>query len=381
MKEILLGVYIGSGIIGLAITIFALIVLLYFLAKNNLFFTFAEEGTAKAILKFGRFHRVIMTYKGYGLDTEWTVRNKENEVDENGNIIYHEDVKDSQGNIIYHQGDLVKGKTGTTLKLRPKPWSRLGGLRWVGIPLIHSIYKYNFRWTSFEQGEEEGKLIQKIIHHEEKIDYILVQDDIYYSFVKEAETEGMVPVDLNLLLTIRIVNPYKALFRVQNWLEATQNLLKPALRGFISGKSFEDLIKKKEEVEREADEFLIESKTDDYLERDYGVRLKKVGVVLIDPAGDRGETYVAAATKGWEADKEKIRIEKLADAEVERLDRVYSKIQSYGNEGLFIRATEAIEEAGRGPSNLVIFPFGSIQSMFEGWMGKKPSEKKEEGGV
>jgi len=356
MKEFLLGIYIGLGIFGLAAIVFALIILIYFLAKNNIFFTFVEEGRAKAILKFGEFHRIVMAYKGYGLDTEWTVRSKE-KTDKDGHIL--------------EDGKIVKGEQGTLLKLRPEPWLRLGGLRWVGIPLIHSVYSYNFRWASFEQGEEQGKLAQKTISHEETIDYILVQDDIYYSFVKEAETEGMVPVDVDLLLTIRIINPYKAFFRVQNWLEATQNLLKPALRGFSSEKSFEDLIKRKEKVERETDEFLVESGTDEYLERDYGIRLKKVGMVLIDPAGERGQTFVAAATKRWEAEREKERIEIIAAAEVERMDRVYGKILSYEHDGLFLRATEAIEEAGRGPSNLVIFPFGSAQSILEGWLGKK----------
>ncbi len=357
MKSFLLGVYIGLGIVGLAAAVFGLIILIHFLAKNNIFITSVQEGMAKAIQKFGRFHRAVMTYEGYGFDTEWTVRPKEK--------------TDEDGYILGENGKIAKSEQETSLKLRLEPWFRFGGLRWVGIPLIHSVYRYKFRWASFEQGEEQGTLVQKIISHEEKIDYVLVQDDIYYSFVTEAETEGMVPVNVNLLLTIRIVNPYKALFRVQNWLEATQNLLKPALRKYISGKSFEDLIRKKEETEREADEFLKESEVDKYLERDYGVRLKKVGMVLINPAGERGQTFVAAATKEWEAEKEKSRIKISAEAEVERIRRIYDQIKSYGEEGLFIRATEAIEETGKGPSNLVLFPLGSAKSMIEGWLGRK----------
>ena len=358
MTEFLSGVYIGLGIVGLIAGIFAIIGLVYFLAKNNIFITFVEEGTAKTILKFGKFSRAIMTYEGYGLDTEWTIRDKENEVDDKGNITCN--------------GKLLKNDQGKNIKLRKEPLLRFGGLRWVGIPLIHSVHRYNFRWISFEQGEEEGNLVQKAIPHEkESIDYILVQDDVYYSFVREAETDGMVPVNLDLLLIIRIINPYKALFRVQNWLEAVQNQLKPALRGFTATLTYEKLIQKKEQVERETDEFLQETGTADYLERNYGVRLKRVGIVHIDPSGERGKTYVEAASKKWEADKEKERIEVIADAEVERLTRVYGKIESYGDTGLFIRATEAIEETGKGSGNLVVFPFGSVQQMLEGWLGKK----------
>lgn len=366
MKEILLGVYIGLGIVGLAAIIFSVIVLLYFLAKNNLFFTFTEEGRAKAIMKYNRFHRVVMTYENYSLDYEWTVCEK---------------VDKKQG----------RNPQGETRALRPEPWFRFGGLIWIGIPFIHSVYQYEFNWASFEQVAEDGMLVQKVIPHTKEIDYILVQDDVYYSFVREAEAVGMVPLNVEMLLTIRIINPYRAFFRIQNWLEATQNRLKPALRDFTATKTFEELVAQtertetsttqKEEISRQFSEFLSGSQIDENLRDDYGVLLKKAEIVNIDPAGDRGETYVAAATKGWEADKEKIKIEKLADAEVGRIDRVYTKIQSYGDDGLFIRATEAIEETGRGPSNLVIFPFGSVQSMFEGWLGKKKIGKKKKGGV
>jgi len=369
MKEILLGVYIGSGIVGLAITVFALIVLLYFLAKSNLFFAFVEEGTAKAILKYGEFHRAVMTYEGYGLDTDWTVRNKKNEVDENGNIIYYKDVKDSQGNIIHHQGDLVKDETGTTLKLRPEPWFRLGGLLYVGIPLIHSVYKHNFRWTSFEQREEKGKLVQKTISHEEVIDYILVQDDIYYTFVREAEARGMVPLDIDALLTIRVLNPYKALFRVQGWLETTLNQFKPVLVGYTGQKSFEELVETQKQVGDTIHELLKISQIDENLEKDYGIHLKKIGIVNIDPAGDRGKKYVEAASKEWEAQKE-----------AQRLDNIYKKIQEYGDTGLFLRAIEGLEKASEGPSNLVVFPLGSVKSMIKGWCGGNRQEKATEKG-
>lgn len=325
MESFLLGIYVGLVLVGVAGSVFGIIALLYFLARNNIFFTIVREGTVKIILKFDQFHQAIMTYKGYVLDAEWNVQEKSG-----------------------------AGSIG------------FGGLKWIGIPLIRSVYKYKFRWTSFEQGEEQGKIIQKIIHHpDEIIDYILVQDDVYYSFVREAETKGMVPVDVDLLSTIRIVNPYKALFRVQNWLEATQNQLKPALREFIATQEFEDLVGQKEEVGVKATKLLKETGIRDTLEQDYGVRIKKLGLANINPAGERGGKYVEAASKGWEAAKE-----------VERLDKEYKKVKDFGEEGLFLKAIEAIKEVGKGPSNLVLFPFGYLQSMLEGWVGRKKEEKK-----
>ncbi len=343
MENFLDGIYVGLYLIGSVLIVFGPVALVYLLAKNNIFFTIVKEGQAKAILKFGEFQKIIMCYQGYGLNQEWEIHKKEPDSNQ---------------------------------ELRPEP-QRMGGLMWIGIPFIHSVYRYEFRWVSFEQAEEQGKLIEKTISHQEKIDYIIVQDDIFYTFIGGAESKDLLPMDIQLLLTIRIVNPYKALFRVQNWLEAVQNQTKPALRGFAASKTYIDLIKKKEVTERESDTFLKKSKIDTYVEKDYGARLKRVGLASIDLSGERGKIYLEASTKQYEADREKERIETIANAEVKRIDKVYTEIKKHGSEGLFIRANEAMEEAGRGPSNLVVFPLGSAKAMLKEWTDGQTKEDKE----
>jgi len=343
---LLIGVCMGVGIIGIVGIVFGAISLVYFLAKNNIFWTIVKEGTAKAILKFGKLQRIVMTYRNCELDERWKVIEKEAE----------------------------PGR------------SKKSGLRLVGIPFVHSVYQYNFRWTSFEQAEEGGSLSQKAIAHQEILDYILVQDDIYYTFIRGAETNDMVPVDVDLLLTIRIVNPYLALFRVQNWLEATQNQLKPVLRSYIANKTFSDLITRKEGTAREMEELLMrtaeakdatkDEKLGSYLERHYGVRIKKIGLARIDPAGDRGKVYQEAASKHWEAEKEKERITVIADADVGRMERVYGKITSYGPSGLSIKMMETIEKAAEKEGNWFIpFPLQNLINELGNKTKKKGGEQ------
>lgn len=375
MDAFLTGIYIALSIVGLALIIFSPIAFVYFLAKNNMFFTIVKEGQAKAIMKFGKFKKIIMCYQGYGVNEEWKVCQRVTDTREPHPNGIHGVIK-----IIKNSNDKNSNNEPTVIcNLRPEPL-KIGGLMWVGIPFIYSVYKYEFRWISFEQKEEGGKLIEKTIAHEETLDYILVQDDVFYSFLRGADSKELVPVDMELLLTIRIINPYKAIFRVQNWLEAVQNQTKPALRGFAASKKYKDLIGKKEEVRREADEFLKDSGIDNYVEENYGTRLKRVGLVSIDLSGERGEAYLAASTKQYEADREKERIETIANAEVGRINKIYSEITRHGSEGLFIRANEAIEEAGKGPSNLVVFPLESAKSMLESWTGgsMKKAKGKEE---
>lgn len=323
MKAFLFGVYIGLGIIG----IFGIIILVYLLAKNNIFITFVKEGTAKAILKYGQFHKIVMSYENHILDSKWDV---------------------------FKPSDPVRRNI-------------FGGLRWVGIPFIKSVHTYNFKWTSFEQEQEEGKLVQKTIVRKEKIDYILVQDDVYYTFIREAESKGLVPLDIETLLTIGIVNPYKALFKVQDWLETTLNQFKPVLLGYVRQREFEELAKEKEQSEDAVHKLLGDSEIDENLNKDYGVHIKKIGIVNVDPAGERGEKYVEAASKAWEAEKE-----------AARLETIYEKITSKGNEGLFIRAIEGLEKASQGAGNTIVFPLAGAKEMIKLWIGEKEIGEKEQ---
>jgi len=339
--SLVVGMIIGAVICAIPVLYILSVSVVFSLAKRNLFWTIVQEGTAKAVLRFGKFEHLEVAYKGYELDEDQNV------------------VKEGASNGKSHQRS---------------------GLRWIGIPWIYSVHSYGFRWVAFEQGEQDGKLVQKTIPHEEKgLDYIILQDDVYYSFLRDAETKDKVPVDVDLLLTIRVVNPYRAMFRVQNWLEATQNQFKPALRGFIATTDFDELISRKEGLAREIEELLqlgsgegegtAERTIGEYLERHYGVRVKKVGLVRIDPAGERGEIYQEAASKQWEAEKEKDRIEMLADAEVQRLERVYGTIARHGQTGEHVRTLEALERAGQG-GNTIIFPLEILQKLF----GKEKSD-------
>ncbi|MEK7575625.1 MAG: SPFH domain-containing protein [Patescibacteria group bacterium] len=350
MESFWIGLKIGSITLLTLLSMLAIVVLIYNLARYNVFFTIVQEGTAKAILRFGKCRKIVMSYKGHYLDAEWNVK----KIDESPSV---------EEKLLRKILDWIKKITG--------------GLKWIGIPFINKVHLYRFEWTSYEQVREGEKTIEKPITKEEKdISFILVQDDVYFTFLDKAETKGMIPVDVSLLLTLRVVNPYKALFRIQKWLEATQNRVKPAYRSFTRKKTFEELTEQREAVEDEANSFLKDSQVDNFIKDTYGVELVAVEMVKIDPAGEWGTKFTEEAAKKWSAEKEKERIETLADADVNRMERVYGKITSYGEQGMYIRTVEAIEKTGQGPSNLIIFPFGSIKDIMKGWLGKEKEEDK-----
>ena len=338
-----------TGIIMIAtaftgIVIVSGLALIFVLAEYNILFTMVEEGRWKAVLKFGQFHKLIMVYDGHAFDQYWNIRH----ISEQGGKAKHRLGPNEEE----YQIDLEKN--------RVKSWLP-GGIFWIGLPFIFTIHTYHFVWDSYQKDtrEADGKTITKIVHHDKWLDYILVQDDVYFTVLEGAEAEKMVPLDIQILLTIRILNPYKALFRVQNWLEQTINIALPYIRTRIASMDYEKLVASKEggELQKTSEAFLKEL-YDEALQ-DYGVRIKKLGIPSFDPSGDRGVNFVEAASRAYVAEQEAKAIVIRAEAEKKRLETVYDTVIKKGEPGISIRTLEAIEKAGEGKGNWII-PFGDF---------------------
>jgi len=177
------------------------------LARRNLFFTFVDEGTAKIVVRGNEFDKVLMAWKDHHLDKEWNVK----------------------------EGEEKKG------------WfERLfGGLRFYGIPPFQKILVYHFRWSHLH---EDGT----VKSHDEWIDYVLLKTDVYVIELplvlepgKEEATEDIngMPLGISVLLPIRIVNPYQALFLPRRWLPAISGIVQARVRKFVARYRYkEDLI-------------------------------------------------------------------------------------------------------------------------------------------
>lgn len=296
------------------------------LAKADIFFTFVKEGSAKVILNMGAFHKVVMQYKGL------TICKKTNNV-----------VSETKSSLVHRI---------------------FGGLRWIGIPFINTIHRYTFRWITIRPQTGE------VIKREEKLDFILVRDDIYAVEVKGAESEGMVPLDIVLLLTMRSENPYKSLFKAQDWSEMIFNRSEATFREYVSSQSFEKLVKEKQAAGGELYSKLESQGLLDKFLSDYGIRIKAVEMKEIRPSGAHAKVFEEAAAKKWQAEKEQNKIEALADAEVNRIDKVYKKIREFGELGTAIRFMESLDKAGEKSGNWII-PFGDIKTAIQGLLGNK----------
>ena len=200
--------WILLGVIGGIVVLF--FVVYFILAKENLWFTFVEEGTVKAVMTGGEFRKFLIAWKGHTFKI--TKEGKQKEAKDNWEV--------------------VEGK---------EPSHPLGGLRFFGLWPIDRILEYKFRWTHLH---EDGKAVT----HGEWLDFVLLKTDLYvieYPLTEKEAAEDIdgVPLGINLVMPIRILNPYIALFMIRRWLPLITGVTKATLRAFVAKYRFkEDLI-------------------------------------------------------------------------------------------------------------------------------------------
>ena len=310
---ITLGIIVGIGVVTFLVIYFAL-------APRNLFFTFVREGTAKIIVRGDKFEKALIQWEG--------------------RTFQHQIPGEEKWQVI----------SGAESHL-------FGGLRYYGAWPIFDVYIYDFQWTGVA---EDGKVIH---HPKETLDYIILRDDIYWCEVEDAEDKKLLPLSLELILTIAVVNPYKALFNIQNWLETVINRIQPAVRQIITTKSFEKWIVEKADLARII--FLALQGKDGNGNFDptltdlisefrslYGVDIQAFAVQEINPPEEQRQATLKKYLADQEAKgvvvsarAEAKKIIHLAEAERRRLETVFGQIQKFGDLGPALRALEAMERS------------------------------------
>ncbi|HOK35572.1 MAG: SPFH domain-containing protein [Candidatus Pacebacteria bacterium] len=308
--SILIGLIIVFGI-----PIVGFLVVYFYLAPRNLFFTFVTEGTCKIILKGRSFHKILIQYKGHTLDKDFNV---------------------------------IEGEERHLL----------GGLRYYGIWPLCDVAIYPFGWTNMTI---EGK-IEK--HPKKIIDYVLLKDDVYWAEIENAEDINLLPLFIGVTYTIRICNPYKAKFNVQNWLETVLNQTIPVIRDIITKDSYENWIKQMNDIGniifKEAENIISD------IREKYGVEISRIQIRNIDPPKEIRDKTLAS----YLAEQKKRAKIIEAEAEEERIKKVYNAIREIPD-GISIRTLEALEKSPE-KGNKVIIPIPGVLDK----IGNKFLEKK-----
>ena len=314
----------------LAATILAGVYSIYtYFAPNDLFWGgVPEEGTACTIVvgtedRKGKFVKAVMSSTGNKLDKDW-------------NIVPDETYQEGKKSFLEQIG--------------------LGGIFWIGIPKVRRRHRASFSWSSMLLNGE-------LDPHEGVFDYVPIVEDTYATLIPKAEAaKSMVPMNITLLITAKVVNPMKARHKVDHWLQSVINLTKvPALayiaqldnpRELIGNKELINLFFKGHEM----------SKLIKYFRDEYGVEVSRVNVAAIG----LGKEEEDAAMEKWKAERtaEALIVTETGKGDAyeaymikkKKADRqYYEMVNELGDLGITMRYLETAEKA----SNVVI-PFGMV---------------------
>lgn len=351
-----------AKILGVIIALLGSFLVIYFLlAPNNLWFTFVQEGTAKIVVRADRPIAVLVMWRGHVLDEDWNVVPVGVSV-RNGMELKEEE--DTEGAKIYQLKRGFRNLFG---------W--FGSLWFYGPWPLDDIYIYWFQWSNLGP---DGK---PIYHPKELLDYILLKEDVYFTVVEDAEDKDRLPLDVELILPVRVVNPYKALFRIQNWLEGVMNRIKPAVRDRITSERYDELIAKPTAIGEDIYNTLEERGVLRDFWNEYGLNLRKIEIVNIHPP----EKYLETTLKEFIAKQEAKRVRITANAEryrirtegkgeAERVKAVYDQIMTYGDQGTLVRALEALEKSP-GEGAKWIIPIPGLADLLGSVFGGKPLDR------
>lgn len=341
---IIMVIFGTAAVIALVLSPFLLATWLGNIEKRDIFFKNVPEGYAIAIMTNGAFSTMKMSFEG----KRW--RGAE-EADP--------DDPDSQW-------DVIDGHQFSLIQLIPIIGKMVGGTKYIGIPILQTVYRFPFQWVSFDLPKGDGKnatsaTMSTPIRHSEDMWKFLLLEYTYYTKIEAAETsvekalsaqsQGSVPTtfekgtpaDLEILWKAKTVNPFKAHIRNPNWYRVVNGTLETRIREIVGQLDFRDLFGNKsvigDELTRKLESFIKE------VRKLYGIEISLIQVHSVKEGGLGAEKYaeqnmkVLAATRNAEA----VRIN--ADAERYRIDNTIGRIASNPNM-VSIYKTEQIRGSG-----------------------------------
>lgn len=333
------------------VILFVIAMLVWAFAINDYFFTLVPAMQAKARMLNEDFYKILMSYTNKILAFEDPINyhvedistKEEQRIIEDGDIAEKDGIKNVRKKLMRQQlqvlGEINSSRKYFGLKGIPEindpcdivPDVRnirsekniflpkfMRGVYWVGIPPFYKIYSYRFRWASFEQkyDEKSGTLITRPVTTEKTLRYITLKDDIYNMTVESAETSEVIPLNIEIALTVNITNPRKALFKIEKWLEVVINQVGAKIRKFVGTQGYFQLIQAKDQEKNLLDyssEKLLSDRKLEFIitaiRLIYGVNIKRVQIKEINPATKEAEEFIRASIQefisarqsaGWE---------------------------------------------------------------------------------
>lgn len=248
----------------------------------NILLTKVEEATTRVVLRGGSFSHLLIQFKDRCV------------IDEEGaNFLNEQRVPDERvpdGRLLsehvghrFFAGDIVNLDDPLMEEFKKKhchpPGGRwaflgrwlerlLGGIKVVGIPYLDSLYTYGYTRHKVQVVETPGesgitrslKMVPEPVTGQIELRLGLTRKNL---LLEALETEGLTTLDekgeeqlqgfgfrfnFGILLTLRVVNPYKALFEAGDWAEQLLTLILPFVSEIVAETPTSQLVSQRDEI-------------------------------------------------------------------------------------------------------------------------------------
>jgi len=256
---------IGAVIAAIAIVVFFAFLVLYFIwAKYDILTCNVNEGYCKVIVVGDKFQGIIFNHKGKAMDKNWEV------VDENSPDAYYKD-------------------------------KSILGMHLIWPLFFGKVYAHILAWRKYDF------LKKTPIDRRELLTQTSLMAYPFYIETLQAEDKDRAPLDLFTVVTMRIVNPYKALFKITTeWIEVATPKIQSTYVAYIKLHSFQEMLENVKALgESIFDEMKQPGGVFEELRDIYGVEIISIDVIEII-GGDKDMQAAIKANAIAKSEKEAV---------------------------------------------------------------------------
>ncbi len=157
-----------------------------------------------------------------------------------------------------------------------------------------------------------------------------------------------VSVKVNAVIYFRVVDPEKAIIRVENFFEATSQLSQTTLRSVLGRHELDDMLSERDKLNNDIQD-LLDQRTDNW-----GIKVANVEIKHVD----LDESMIRAIAQ--QAEAERARRAKIINAEAEkqaaRMIAEAANMLAEEEQALQLRYLQTLKEVANERSNTIVFP-------------------------
>ncbi len=171
-----------------------------------------------------------------------------------------------------------------------------------------------------------------------------------------------VSVHVNAVVYFRVIDPEKAIIQVENFYDATSQLVQTTLRSVLGGHELDEMLAERERLNADIQQ-ILDKQTDTW-----GIKISNVEIKHID----LDESMVRAIAKQAEAERERRAkvINSKGELEASKNLLAAADILSQNPQGIQLRYLQTLSDISSDKTNTVVFPFPTDFHKFMNGMAK-----------